>query len=49
MEHIIIKDLGNGCYNLIPEKGYILYNIQTKQTYSDAVTKDINIFKSIKL
>jgi hypothetical protein len=39
MEHIIVKDLGNGFYNLTPEDGYILYNKVTRTYHSEAVTK----------
>ena len=40
MEHINIKDLGNGYFKLTPDEGYTLYNIRTRQTYSEAVVKE---------
>lgn len=47
MEHIIIKDLGNGYYNLTPEDGYMLYNTNNGMTYMEAVTKTPNIYKAV--
>lgn len=40
MEHINIKDLENGYFKLTPDEGYTLYNIRTRQTYSEAVVKE---------
>lgn len=50
MEHIKVKDLKNGFFKLTPDKGYLLYNTVTMQTYSEAVVKekDISKFTAVK-
>lgn len=39
MEHLTIKDLGNGFYKLTPEEGYMLRNKFNGNLYSEAVCK----------
>jgi hypothetical protein len=40
MEHIIVTALSKGYFRLTPEEGYQLYNIRTRQFYSEAVVKE---------
>lgn len=39
MEHITIKEIKQGFFQLNPEAGYILVNKLNDSTYSEAVTK----------
>lgn len=48
MEHVTITTLVNGFYKMIPDNGYKLYNRYNEQYYSEAVTKDINIFVAVE-
>lgn len=50
MEHITIKQMGNGFVQLTPNKGYMLYNSRTRQVYSKAVVREHEIkwFKAVE-
>lgn len=43
MEHIIITELKNGLYKLVPENGYILFDGRAKNIVSVAVVNKINL------
>ena len=47
MEHIYIKDFGNGLYKLTPESGYRLYNRFLNKYHSEAVTNNPNQYKAV--
>lgn len=47
MEHITIKDLGNGFYRLTPDEGYMLKNKINSNLYSEAVTKEPKQFEAV--
>jgi hypothetical protein len=51
MEHINVKNLGNGMVRLTPDNGYQLYDDRTQRTYSDAVVKesDVKHFRAAKI
>lgn len=51
MEHINVKNLGNGMVRLTPDNGYTLYNVRTRQNYSEAVVKENqkSIFRAVKI
>lgn len=47
MEHITIKNLGNGFYELTPKDGYMLKNKINGNLYSEAVTKKPQMFEAV--
>lgn len=47
MEHIIVKNLHNGYYKLIPEKGYLLTD--GHNTFTSAIVKNITSWSTIKI
>jgi hypothetical protein len=51
MEHINVKNLGNGMVKLIPDNGYMLYDDRTQKQYSEAVVKesDVRHFSAVKI
>ena len=49
MEHIIVTDLQNGYFKLVPEEGYRMYNRYNHEYYSEAVTKNIGQYKAEKI
>ena len=46
-EHIYIKELEDGFYELKPYEGYILWNEVTQRKYSEAITKSTEGFVAI--
>lgn len=51
MEHINVKNLGNGMVRLTPDNGYMLMDDRTKKLYSEAVVKedDVKHFRAVKI
>lgn len=49
MEHITIKDLGNGFYDLTPEEGFMLRNKMNGMTYMEAVTKTPSNYEAVAI
>lgn len=49
MEHISETQLASGYYKLVPDNGYRLYSANTGMYYSEAVTKNVNEFKAVKV
>lgn len=51
MEHINVKDLGNGMVRLTPDNGYMLFNARTRRNYSEAVVEESrkSIFRAVKI
>jgi hypothetical protein len=51
MKHVVLKHLDDEFIQLIPHKGYKLYNNQISQYFSEAILKnnDIKYFSAIKL
>ena len=47
MEHIYIKELEDGFYELKPYEGYILWNENTQRKYSEAITKSTKGFVAV--
>ena len=47
MEHITIKTLSNGLFRLIPETGYLLFNIFTGKYHSEVETRSTAQWKAI--
>ena len=43
MEHIIVTKRADGNYLLKAEEGYKLFNINTQQTYSEAIVSEGNL------
>lgn len=43
MEHVTIKDMGNGMVKLTPDEGYMLVDSRTQRTYSEAVVKEKDV------
>jgi len=39
MDHITVKDLGNGSVKLIPDEGYLLKDTRTDKIHSEVVIK----------
>ena len=48
MEHITVKEIGDGLVRLVPEEGYQLYNTITRRTYSEAEVKDPRPYIAVK-
>ena len=48
MEHATIKEIANGYFKIIPDKGYILLNKVSNTVYTEAVTKNIDEFEAIQ-
>ena len=50
MQHITVKEFGNGFFKLTPEKGYKLRLIgYTDHLFSEAITKNIESFEAIEV
>ena len=51
MEHINVKNLGNGMVKLTPDNGYVLIDNRSRRTYSEAVIRgtDVKYFRAVKI
>lgn len=48
MEHITITEIGDGLMRLVPEEGYLLYNVITRRAYSEAEVTDSRPYIAIR-
>lgn len=49
MEHINVKDIGNGYWRLVPDEGYMLLDRRNNMMYSEAITKDKEWFVAVAI
>ena len=47
MEHATITLLKNDYYRIVPDEGYVLYDVRTDKYYTEAITKNIYKFNVI--